>query len=107
MSMTFRRRIAAAAVGLYAASLPYAALAQTYKPLGPNVTLETFISRLINILLGLVGSLSLVVFVWSGFLWMTSAGNSDKAKVARKNMTYAAIGLVVIFGSYTILNFIF
>lgn len=107
MLTKLRRRIATTAASTTALAFPYIVLAQSYKPLGNKVTLESLIARLINVILGLTGTLALVMFIYSGFLWMTSGGNGDKAKKAKKNLLYSASGLVVIFGSYAVLRFIF
>ncbi|MEK7084389.1 MAG: pilin [Patescibacteria group bacterium] len=52
----------------------------------------------------IIGSLVLVVFVYGGFLFLTSAGSPDQVKKGMQTMLYAVLGLFVIFGSYAILN---
>jgi len=67
----------------------------------------TVVGGLIQTVLSIVGSLALVIFVYAGIMWMTSAGNEEKALHAAKMMTWAALGLVVIFSSYIVLQFVF
>jgi hypothetical protein len=64
------------------------------------------LGNILKTVLGLVGSLALVVFVYGGLTWMTSAGNSDRVKSGRDTLIWAGIGLIVIFASYTIVAFI-
>ena len=62
--------------------------------------------RIIKGALGIVGAVALAIFVWGGFLWLTSGGSPEKIKKGRDALVWAIIGLVIIFGSYLILNYI-
>jgi len=75
-------------------------------PLGTD-NLGEVIARIISIFTGVSGSIALLMFVYGGFLWLTSAGDSGKVETGRKAMVWAVIGLIIIFGAYAILNFIF
>ena len=55
-------------------------------------------------MLTVVGSLALVMFVVGGFFYLTSAGNQERVKRGTQTMLWAAIGIAVVFSSYTILN---
>lgn len=46
-------------------------------------------------LLSLVAIFAIIAFVISGFMYLTSAGDEDQAKTAKKAFTYALIGLIV------------
>jgi hypothetical protein len=65
------------------------------------------IVEIINVLLYFIGSIVIVLILWAGFKWMTSAGNSDAIKKSRETILNAVIGLIIIFASYAILNFVF
>lgn len=82
--------------------------AQLYNPLDPgntgNVTIATIIGRLIQTILGVTGSVALLMFVWGGFLWLISAGEPEKVKKGKEAMKWATFGLVVIVGAYMIVN---
>ena len=56
---------------------------------------------------GILGSLALLMFVYGGFLWLTSAGNSDQVKKGTGAMLWSGIGIVIIFSSYAILTLVF
>ena len=58
-------------------------------------------------LLGTLGLIAVVINIYAGFLWMTAAGNDEKITKAKQILTYAAVGLVVIFISWALVNFIF
>lgn len=60
--------------------------------------------RVLKAALGLVGVLSLVFFIWGGFLWMTAAGNQERVKQGMDTLLWSVLGLAAIFASYAILN---
>lgn len=61
----------------------------------------------IKAMLGLIGSIALLMFVYGGFLWLTSRGNSESVAKGSKTMTWAALGIALIFSSYALVEFIF
>jgi hypothetical protein len=76
-------------------------------PLGQGVTIQAVVGRVIRIFTGVSGSLALLMFVYGGFLWLTSSGNAQQVDKGKKVMVWATIGLFIIFGSYAILSTIF
>lgn len=66
--------------------------------------IQDLTARIIQNVLGLVGSFALIVFIYGGFTWLTSAGAADKVKAGWKAMIFAAVGLFIIFGAYAILS---
>ncbi len=70
-------------------------------------SLPELINNVIKGLLGVVGAISLLMIVIGGILWMTSGGNSDRIKRGKDTLVWAVIGLVVVFLSYAIINFVF
>jgi len=75
-------------------------------PLGVS-TVPEVISRLIKIMLGLVGTVSLVVFIYAGFLWITAQGKPDQINKGKQAMIWAVVGILVVFSSYAILKYVF
>lgn len=73
---------------------------------GPDVV-YILAGRIIKFMLGIVGSLALLMFVYGGVQWLISAGNQDKVKKGRDTLVWAAIGLIVVVASYAILAEIF
>lgn len=64
------------------------------------------IGRVIGAALGIVGSIAFAIFLWGGFLWMTSGGSAEKIGKGKNVIAWAAIGLLVIFTSYTLVKFV-
>ncbi len=75
-------------------------------PLGATVTIPVLIRNIITAVLGIVGSLALLMFIYGGFTWMMSGGNSESVKKGKDILVWAAIGLVVIFSSYALVKFV-
>lgn len=72
----------------------------------PNVVggiANDFISRVF----GIIGILVLCMFVWAGLMYIAAKGDSKKVGEANNIMKWAIIGLVIVFTSYIIINFIF
>jgi len=64
------------------------------------------IGGIIKAALGIVGSIALLMFLYGGFLWLTSAGNEQKITKGKSVLVWAVIGLAVIFMSYAAVNFV-
>ncbi len=75
-------------------------------PLGGTTDVRTIIARVINAALGISGSLALLMFIWGGMLWLTSGGSPERIQKGKNTIVWAVLGLVLIFGSYAILNFV-
>lgn len=65
------------------------------------------IGLIIKAVLGVVGSIALLMFIYGGFTWLTSGGSEKKIKEGRETLIWSIMGLVVIFASYAILRFVF
>ena len=57
--------------------------------------------------LGFVGSIALLMFIYGGIMFLISSGNSEKVTQAKQIIIGAVIGLVIVFASYTIIQFVF
>ncbi len=73
-------------------------------PLGGTKTPQALIGKVINAVLGVVGSLALLMFVYGGLTWMTSSGSQEKVKKGRDIIIWSAIGLAVIFSAYALVR---
>ncbi|MFH1142499.1 MAG: pilin [Candidatus Uhrbacteria bacterium] len=72
-------------------------------PLG-EASIPVIIGRVISAALGLSGSAALLMFVYGGFLWLTSGGEKDRVDKGKKTLVWAIIGIVVIFAAYVIVD---
>lgn len=81
----------------------------TLKSTGSFATLKTFIANLANQVLGIVlllaGIIAIFYLVYSGFLYVTSAGNPEKVKTARQGIINAIIGIIIIVAAFFIVRF--
>ena len=66
--------------------------------------IKEYAMSLVNWLLGFVGIIAVVLFIYAGVLFLISAGNDESVGKAKKIMLYAVIGIVIIFLAYTIVN---
>jgi len=77
-------------------------------PLGDShPTPQILIGTIINGILGLVGSLALVMFIYGGLVWTTAAGSAEKIQKGKDILVWATIGLIIIFSAYAIVIFVF
>jgi len=67
---------------------------------------ESLVKNIINLLLYVVGAVSVVVIIAAGLMYVTSTGDSGRVTKAKNMLMYAVIGLVVAFLSYAIVNFV-
>ena len=66
----------------------------------------SLITIILSILLFVVGSISVVFFIIGGFRYVTAHGNEEQAEGAKKTMTHAIIGLIVVIMSFAIIAII-
>ncbi len=64
------------------------------------------IAKVIRVMLGLVGIIAIIIIIYAGFLWMTSAGNEEQISKAKSILRNAVIGLIIIFSAFSIVSFI-
>lgn len=76
-------------------------------PLGSAIdSPQILMGKIINSVLGIVGSIALIMFIFGGFTWMTSGGSAEKIKKGRDIIVWSAIGLAIIFASYGLVRFL-
>lgn len=64
------------------------------------------ISQIINVMLFLVGIVSVIMVIIGGFKYVLSGGDSSKVTSAKNTVLYAIIGLIIAILAYAIINFI-
>ncbi len=50
--------------------------------------------------------LTIIILLWAAIDWLSSGGDKQKVQTARMKITYAIIGLVVVFSAFFIINFL-
>lgn len=63
-------------------------------------------AQIIRVALGFLGILALAIILYGGFIWMTAAGNEERLAKAKKILTSAAIGLLIIIFAFGITQFV-
>ena len=101
---------------LSTASLPGSASAQVSEGINTATTSEMkgksidgdngLIKTVVNVLLWAVGILSVIMIIFSGFRYITSAGDASKTKSAQSALTYSVVGLIVAIMAYAIVNMV-
>ena len=64
------------------------------------------LSSLLTIVYFIAGALAIIMIIYAGIQWITSAGDPGKATRARSTLLYSIIGLLIIVGAYAITNFV-
>ena len=64
------------------------------------------VMKIVNVVLQFLSVIFLVLILISGYQWMTAGGNEEQVTKAKKNLSNAVIGLVIILASWSIAYFI-
>ncbi|MCL4387230.1 MAG: pilin [Patescibacteria group bacterium] len=89
--------------------IPSLALAEKINEFQPpqGYTLKDFIvNNFINYILGFSSALAVLFIAIGGIQYMTSGGDEKRTAVAKKTLTYAIIGLVLVILALVIVNVI-
>ncbi|OGH88015.1 MAG: hypothetical protein A3J93_02485 [Candidatus Magasanikbacteria bacterium RIFOXYC2_FULL_42_28] len=66
-----------------------------------------FIGKVIYFLMGIIGSLLLLFYVWAGFLWMTAQGNAEQITKAKHILLWATLSIIVQMAAYWLVRSLF
>ena len=66
--------------------------------------IPTIVGRTVGILLGILGIVFVIYVVYAGFLYLTAQGEETNVKKAKKMLSQAVIGLILIVSAYAITN---
>ncbi len=64
------------------------------------------IARVIRVVLGFLGIVALLLILYAGWLYMTSGGEPSKVDKAKKILSNALIGLIIILSAFAIATFV-
>lgn len=67
---------------------------------------ETIVGNIIGIFFAVGGIGVIIYFVWGTVDWILSGGDKEKISSARKKMTHAIVGLILLSLSYVMINII-
>ena len=69
--------------------------------------LPAIMGMLVSAFLSILGIIFIILFIYSGYMWMTAAGDEGKVTKAKDTMRRAVIGLLITVGSYALWYFIY
>lgn len=109
MTISFREKcVALGTLSVSAFLLPLFARAQLVMPPNPGLSTATsaeeVVIRIALFLTAIIGTLAVVVIVVAGIMYMTSAGDENRAAAAKRALTYAVVGLFVALVAWVIVN---
>ena len=67
--------------------------------------LKATITNIISWILGIVSLVAVVMIIIGGLQWMTSAGNEEKVEKAKKTISSAVVGIVIVILAWAIVIF--
>lgn len=70
-------------------------------------TVDSVVAMVIKVFLGLLGIIFIILIIIAGFNWMTANGDEGKIEKAKKIISRAIIGLIIIVSAYAITKFVF
>lgn len=75
--------------------------------LNQSTDLMVILANIINVVLGFLGVILVVLLLYAGFLWMTSAGNEEKIATAKGIIRNALVGVIIVLSSFVFVNWLF
>ncbi len=75
-------------------------------PLGKAQTIKEVLIRVAQTILGLLGIVGVFMFIWGGYQFILAGGNPELVKKGKATLFWASIGLVIVVGSWVIIQFI-
>lgn len=79
--------------------------AQPLNPFG-GAKIPDILGRLLKIATGIIGSITLVVIIYGGVVFMAQGANADKRRKSLEILVWAGLGVCAIFASYALITFI-
>ncbi len=71
-----------------------------------SASLDSMFKKIVNILLYIIGAVSVLMIVIGGVRYVVSGGDQSAVKGAKDTILYAIIGIVVAFMAYAIVNWV-
>lgn len=79
--------------------------ASGYDPkLTQNTNAREFVQSVVNWGLSFLGFIAVLIVIYGGVLYVTSRGDEEATSKGKKAISYAAIGILIIMGSYAFVN---
>ena len=72
----------------------------------PDNNTSSMAKKIVNIMLTILGILAVIMIIFGGIRYVTSAGDASRVKSAKDTVMYSVVGLVVAILAYAIVNFV-
>lgn len=67
---------------------------------------NSLIQTVVNVMFFILGAVAVIMIIWSGIRYVTSAGNQTAVVSAKNTLIYAVVGLIVALLAYAIVSFV-
>ncbi len=67
---------------------------------------DSIFTTIVNVLLFIIGAICVIMLIWGGIRYTTSAGNAASVTAAKNTIMYAIIGLVIAFLAFAVVNWV-
>ena len=71
---------------------------------GGEGSFRAIVKRIVDFILLFLGLIAVIMVIYGGFLYVTSAGNEEAVGKGKKILIYAAVGIVMILVSFALVN---
>ncbi|MEK7538199.1 MAG: hypothetical protein AAB619_04485 [Patescibacteria group bacterium] len=71
-----------------------------------NADLKQTVINILNLALGLLALVAVVMIIVGGFTWLTASGNEEKVDKAKKIISAAVIGLIIVLLAWAVVIFV-
>lgn len=68
--------------------------------------LQATVIKIVQWVLGFLGLIAVIFILYGGFVWMTAGGNEDKVATAKKVISAAVVGLIIVLLAWAIVTFV-
>ncbi len=109
-------KLAMIAGAVMAVATPVAVMAQDATPFSieslqtktglKDTDLKKAVLNTLNLVLGLLTLVAVIMVIFGGFIWLTAAGNEEKVERAKKVISAAVIGLIIVLLSWAVVIFV-
>ena len=74
---------------------------------GGEGDLKSLLNTILSYFLGFLGFVCVIMVIYGGVLYVTSAGNDENVRKAKKILLYAGVGVILIMISYALVTTLF
>lgn len=67
---------------------------------------DSIFTTIVNVLLFVIGAISVIMLIYGGIRYTTSGGSSANVTAAKNTIMYAIIGLIIAFLAFAIVNWV-